>query len=162
LILFVVSVLCGSARLYGQFDVSVDSLIGDCILRTWSAFADITTFELENNSARLWNDIIPRQASCASLLRSAVIWKSIGVCLTLALGTVVFFCYPYWIIKTRRLVPIDPTDTPELFKALESLCAVAHGLRPPTFLWNPIGRGFPIAFGANNTHYIALSGSFVS
>src|SRR5262249_37888193 len=150
-VLLVIFVVCGSARLYGDFreDARMDQVAGECISKAWSQINGITTpntSEDAENIATLSRELASQLANCSKMLRPRVWWNIGGIFLTITLAVTIYWLHPTWKLKTGRLNRLSSSELPGIDRELRDICQAADFPDPPIFVWNPIAAGLPLAF----------------
>lgn len=86
-----------------------------------------------------------------------------GVVLVLGVAAVIYWFFPTYLLRRRKLVPLSIEDAPEVVAYLSNLCSET-GLTPtPRFVWNPLNlASSPLAFGRAGQYYVAFPGGFIT
>jgi hypothetical protein len=90
-VLLVIFVVCGSARLYGDFreDARIDQLAGECISKAWSQINGMTTPNTPEDAekfATISQELSSHLADCSKILRPRVWWNIGGIFLTITIA----------------------------------------------------------------------------
>lgn len=164
-VLLVIFVLCGSARLYGEFPDQANQPARQCMSQAWS---EISRLDMSSPSDAVGNarvidtDLLRLLARCAALMRPEIIWQISGMCLVLVVAVIFYVLYPTWKLRTGRLEPISSAEQPAIEHELQSIVEAARLPDPPVFVWNPLAAGLPVVFGRRGRYYVAMSGSFIA
>jgi TPR repeat protein/Zn-dependent protease with chaperone function len=164
--LLVIFVVCGSGRLYGGFlqDSGMDQAAVECISKSWSNIDEVKGLNADEDARKMasvsW-ETLSLLAKCSTMLRPRAWWKISGILVTVVLAAMIYWLYPTWKLKNGRLKRFSPSELPEIDHELRDICRSANLTVPPTFVWNPITAGLPLAFGRGRECYVALSGSFI-
>lgn len=103
------------------------------------------------------------QRCTAAVWRSDALWMGAGVALLLGVAAVLYWVYPAWRIRRRRLEPLPAEDAPEAIAYLGQLCDEAGLVRRPSFLVDPLNRSTTgLAFGHLGRYYVALAGGLIA
>ncbi|KWB64047.1 hypothetical protein WL37_20500 [Burkholderia ubonensis] len=166
--LFLIFVLCVSCQFYAEFWDSFHNeavrAIAACtstsvadILRTFQSGADA-----DQTAALMRSKSMPQLAACMALLRPGAWGKLAGILITVIATGLIYWMLPVLKLRGDRLVPVDPADAPGLHEELSALCRRAGISISPSFVWNPLATGMPVAFGRHGKYYVALSASFIA
>jgi len=158
--LLLILIVCVSSQFYAHFWESLHAEQRDALAACASSVVNQVFNAAQEASQQ--SIFAPRVATCMALLRPQSTWKIAGIVVTLTLGGLLYWFFPLWKLRTQRLVPVDRNDPPGLFDALQSLCDRAHLNPAPSFVWNPLASGLPVAFGRRGDYTVALSGAFVA
>lgn len=164
-VLLVIFVVCGSARLYGEFRGQTDPAAKQCTIQVWSELSKLdnsSPADIARDAASIGSKVLTSLADCAASLRPEVVWKSTGICLVILVAAFFYYSYPAWKLRTGRLEPISASELPEVAHELQSIAETARLPNPPIFVWNPLATGLPVVFGRHGRYHVALSGSFVA
>lgn len=164
-VLLVIFVICGSARLYGEFPGQDDPAVNQCLTQFWSGLSKLNRSppaDIARDAGIVGREGAPLAAQCAALLRPAIVWKISGICTVILVAALFYYAYPTWELRRRRLQPLSPSELPEITHELQSLAETARLPKPPIVVWNPLTTALPVVFGRHGRYYVALSGSFVT
>jgi len=164
-VLLATFVVCGSGLIYGELRGPTDRAVTECVSRLSSELSKLdmsSPANADRNAAAIWQDVIPLQAQCAKLMRPSVVWQIGGMCLAIGVAAFLYALFPIFILRNGRLEPISASEFPELTDELKRIVEASGLSDPPTFVWNPLATGLPLAFGRRGRYYVALSGSFVT
>jgi Zn-dependent protease with chaperone function len=90
-------------------------------------------------------------------------WAAYGTGVLFGLAGVIYWAYPRWVIRRRRLVPIASSDSPELAECLKDLACTARLDPPPKYLLAPYASTFGgLAFGRFGRRYVQLDAGLVT
>src|SRR5262245_30260246 len=110
-VLLVIFVLCGSALFYENFQGAPDQASKDCVSRMLSQFPKMMSVTASND-IHLQLSTVDRFLSsvvdCEVFMLPGLIWKMAGMGLVIVVAGIVYFLYPTWEFRTRRLEEIDP------------------------------------------------------
>lgn len=106
---------------------------------------------------------LERQAACiGDSNRAHAVVMIGGVAAVLALAVALYFAWPTWRIRRRRLEPLRVEDAPEVLETLAGLCAEAGLHGQPSWVFDPLDRtAGGVAFGHIGRRYVALTGGLV-
>ena len=79
--LLVIFVVCGSARLYGEFRGQTDPAAKQCTMQVWSELSKLdrsSPADIGRDAARFSEKALPSLADCAASLRPEFVWKMGG------------------------------------------------------------------------------------
>ncbi|HET9395708.1 MAG TPA: M48 family metalloprotease, partial [Nitrospiraceae bacterium] len=164
-VLLLIFVICGSARLYGEFRGPEDPRANKCVTEFWSGLSKLNTSppaDIGRDAGNFGREGLRQSAQCAALLQPAVAWQVGGICAVILVAALFYFAYPAWELRRRRLQPHSPSDLPEITHELQRLAETAQLPKPPIVVWNPLATALPVVFGRHGRYYVALSGSFVT
>ncbi|MCO6003550.1 M48 family metalloprotease [Actinoallomurus purpureus] len=95
--------------------------------------------------------------------REQVSWAVYGTVLVFGLAALIYWVYPHWFIRRRRLSPISADDAPELAAYLEDLTRQAELDFRPSFLIAPYARtSSGLAFGRYGRRHVQLNAGLVT
>ena len=164
-VLLVIFVICGSARLYGEFRGHEDPAANQCVTEVWSALSKLNKSapaDIGRDAGIVGREGLRLFAQCTALLRPAVVWQIGGICAVILVAALFYYAYPTWELRRRRLQPLSPSELPEITHEIRSLAETAQLPKPPILVWNPLATALPVVFGRHGRYYVALSGSFVT
>lgn len=100
-------------------------------------------------------------SECSRLLGARGLWEIAGILLALGVATIIYWFLPSWKLKYQHLQNVTGSAPAEVVQMLGEFCETAAMRTLPTFVWNPVSGGMPVAFGRGNRLYVAISGGFV-
>jgi hypothetical protein len=154
-VLLVIFVICGSARLYGEFRGDEDPVANQCVTEVWSGLSKLTTSppaDIGRNAGIIGREALGSVARCTALLRPTVAWQIGGICAVILVAALFYYAYPSWELRRRRLEPLDPSELPEITHELRSLAETAQLPKPPILVWNPLATALPVVFGRHGRY----------
>lgn len=95
--------------------------------------------------------------------REQASWAVYGTVLLFGLAALIYWLYPHWFIRRRRLSSISAEDSPELVAYLEDLTRQAELDFRPSFLIAPYARTCSgLAFGRHGRRHVQLNAGLVA
>ena len=163
-ILLVIFVLCGSARLYGEFPEQ-DPAGKQCTSQALAETSKLTASSGADSVRSVemaGRELAPVLARCATFLRPKIMWQIGGMGLVIVVAAIFYCLYPAWKLRTGRFEPISSSELPEIERELQSIVETARLPDAPAFVWNPLATDLPVVFGRRGRYHVALSGAFVT
>jgi Zn-dependent protease with chaperone function len=86
-----------------------------------------------------------------------------GDVLVVAVAVLIYWFFPAYLLRRRRLVSLSIEDAPEVVDYLSNLCWEMELTSAPRFVWNPLNfTSNPLAFGRQGHYYIAFTGGLIA
>ena len=93
-VLLVIFVVCGSARLYGEFRGHEDPAANQCVTEFWSALSKLNTSapaDIGRDAGIFGREGLRLFAQCTALLRPVVVWQLGGICAVILVAALFYF-----------------------------------------------------------------------